>query len=255
MENNSYPSNETPPFEQLNLLQKFIRLFEPLENIIPSSYRMPFRYYAQYFFKALEPEIFILSDLIPKNGIAIDIGANRGIYAYALSKLASKVECFEPIPKCVKYLQDYGSNKITVHNVALSDQSGSMKLYIPILKGRTTLTRASLNKPNGPYVDLEVEIKTLDSFNFPKVDFIKIDVEGLESNVIKGASKTISQYRPKLLIEIDHHRNSAESFGWIFSFFEKLKYKPYLLRNGKLEECKDPKQEALLQYNFIFLPT
>lgn len=238
--------------DQLNWFQKFVRKFEKCENLIPKSFRVPFRYYAQKFLGALEPEMKFLSELSGARRIVLDIGANKGIYAYALSKVADKVICFEPIPQCAEYIKNFESNKIEVLNIALSDTMGKLEFYIPILNGRLTLTRASLAKPELPFESIFVDIKTLDSFDFSNIDFIKMDVEGFESNVIRGGLETLRKNMPNLLIEIDLRRNSKETFLWIFNTLSKLGYMSYIVESGVIRECPDPLTKALSNYNFIF---
>ncbi|MFB5649512.1 FkbM family methyltransferase [Leptospira wolffii] len=238
--------------DQLNLFQKFLRKFEKLELLVPKQIRVPFRYFAQKFLGALEPEMKFLKSLSGPGKLVLDIGANRGIYAYALSKIAEKVVCFEPIPECSKYIRDFKSNKIEVISVALSDKPGKLEFYIPILKGRLTLTRASLAKPDPPFESIQVEIRTLDSYDFPKIDFIKIDVEGFEAKVLQGGMNTLKRWTPNLLIEIDLRRISVDSFLWIFDELAKIGYVPYTVKSGKLTICPDPLTEAKVNYNFIF---
>lgn len=238
--------------DQLNLFQKFLRRFEKLEFFIPTRIRVPFRYYAQKFLGALEPEMQFLRMLSGERKLVLDIGANRGIYAYALSKIAERVICFEPIPECSKYISDFKSDKIEVISVALSDKPGKLEFYIPILKGRLTLTRASLAKPDLPFESIQVEIRTLDSFFFPKIDFIKIDVEGLEAQVLRGGMNTLKRWKPNLLIEIDRRRISDDTFLRIFDELAQIGYIPYTVKSGKLTFCPDPFNEAKVNYNFIF---
>ena len=60
-----------------------------------------------------------------------------------------------------------------------------------------------------------VQTKTIDSFDFPKMDFIKIDVEGWEEQVILGGLETIKKYNPKIYIEI--WRKNYDSISEIFN--------------------------------------
>ena len=59
-----------------------------------------------------------------------------------------------------------------------------------------------LNKKFKDKDEVIVKTKTLDSFNLPKVDFMKIDVEGYEAQVLSGAKETITKWKPKIYIEI-----------------------------------------------------
>ena len=71
----------------------------------------------------------------------------------------------------------------------------------------------------------------IDSFNFPKIDFIKIDVEGWEKQVLLGARKTIDKYRPKMYIEIwDKNYDTINELmnSWGYSLEKYKRTKNYL---------------------------
>ena len=78
-----------------------------------------------------------------------------------------------------------------------------------------------------------VPLKSLDSFAFQVVDFIKIDVEGHEFALLQGAVETIQASNPAMLIEIEQRHNNVDIFE-IFSFIENLGYKSYYLDEGML---------------------
>jgi FkbM family methyltransferase len=194
----------------------------------------------------------LLDRLVPRNGIAVDVGANYGIYAYALANITSTVHCFEPLSECCAYIEALRSDRITVHNCALSDTAGTLRLHIPRIQGRSMRTRASLEEPAGTFDVREVEVRTLDSFEFPEVDFIKIDVEGVESAMLRGARATLDRHHPSLLIEIGRERHSRQSFDEVIGWLRARGYQPHVLRGGGLRVSTDPWADALSHVNFVF---
>lgn len=138
---------------------------------------------------------------------AIDIGANCGIWTRVMARCFSRVSCFEPNVECheafeLNQSQD-GSCLIELHDEALGDKPDIIKLNTKLRS--TGFTRVD---DSG---DLIVEQKTLDSFGFTEVDFIKIDVEGWEHNVIKGGIETIRKWKPTIILE--QKPNNAELHG------------------------------------------
>jgi FkbM family methyltransferase len=202
----------------------------------------------------MESEIAALPTLVPPGSIAIDIGANRGIYAYALSRIASHVHSFEPLKECCEYIDDHGSARITVHNVALSDATGEFDLFIPIDEGRKILTRASLEPDHGQHEQRRILVMKLDDFDFGPIAFIKIDVEGAEFSVLRGAASTLDTHRPNLLVEIDRTRHDESSFRTMLDWLMKRGYVPHVFVEGKLRESSEPWRAPEAIYNFIFLP-
>src|SRR5262249_25646539 len=71
-----------------------------------------------------EPELRILRDIVRPGCTAIDIGANRGYYSYALSKIAGEVEAFEPNRAMAKFAKRKLGRAVRIHEVALSNQPG-----------------------------------------------------------------------------------------------------------------------------------
>lgn len=190
-----------------------------------------------------EPELANIKHILPNSKrIAIDIGANIGHYSIELSKYFEHVHAFEINDELTKDLTRTYRN-VSVKNVGLSSKRGKAVLYIPLLNGQLPLLGwASLTPGNCPDTDIhlekDVEITTLDSFNIQKVDFIKIDVEGHELEVLLGARQTLEKNSPTLLIEIKQ-QNTATTID----FLEKLGY----------NLCpKPPCIQDLPNENFIF---
>jgi|SRR5690348_4822936 FkbM family methyltransferase len=236
----------------MNPVASLAQRFQSIENLVPPRWRLPLRYHGQRLVGGLEPEMVLLEELVRPGDVTLDIGANHGVYAFALAKIACEVHCFEPLPECCRFINAWASPKVTVHNIALSDGRGMLRLYLPILNGRCVHTRASLNRPDGPCEIREVEVMTLDSFSLSRVDFIKVDVEGLEASVLRGAEHTLKAHRPTLLIEIDRARHDRDSFLAVHSALRTLGYQAHVCKAGKLVECYEPWDASQEHINFIF---
>ena len=140
--------------------------------------------------------MLLLSKLVSAEDRVIDIAGNWGIYAYTLSGLGSRLAVFEPNPQCFRALSSWASGKrnVEIYAVALSSQHGQGLLHIPVdATGQEHDASASLESRRDEVARcVEVEITTLESFGFQDAKFIKIDVEGHELDVLKGATKTIA---------------------------------------------------------------
>jgi FkbM family methyltransferase len=79
-----------------------------------------------------EPELAVLAELVPSGGTAVDIGANQGIFAYALSDIADRVVAFEPNPDYAAFARWMLRGRAEVHEVALSDKSSRGTLHVPL---------------------------------------------------------------------------------------------------------------------------
>ena len=165
-------------------------------------------------------------------GFAIDIGANIGLWSMDLSKYFNKLVCFEPNPLCQEYLKkNINMKNSKVHNYALGESEESKKLILhPTNSGASSfVNRTKIDiKDDGTKIygefpketpRVEVAVKKLDTFNFNKINFIKIDVQGFELNVLKGANKTLKKNNPVLCIEEDDSKNSL-----VIPYLEELNF-------------------------------
>lgn len=166
-----------------------------------------------------ERELHAIPMLAEPGAVAIDVGANKGVYSYLLSRICRAVEAFEPNPKICALLRRCVPANVSVHEVALSNQSGMTEMLLPIHRtgrfsnqGGTLQTRKLDGREFGTW---PVEQRRLDDYNFTDVCFIKMDVEGFELEVLEGAADTLAREKPTLLIEIDEtqsKRPMADSF-------------------------------------------
>ena len=211
-----------------------------------------------------EREIKIIPSLLANCNRAIDIGANVGVWSYWLSKHAKQVESFEPNPKIFNALKNIKINNVNSYNIALSNKSGSVDLLIP--KGSKGFSNqgASLSpiKVQGKHKSISIEAKCLDEYNFLDVNFIKIDVEGHEHEVIEGAQETIKKFKPTMVIEMEEKHNQIPIEDQISSV-EKLGYRCCVLINEKIIKIneidldkfhRNPTNKDSYLFNFIFYP-
>lgn len=206
-----------------------------LVGLVPKRLSLPVRYHYNRLSGRLEPELALLRTWVRPGTRALDVGANIGFYAYALSRLAAQVESFEPVPACVDVLKSYGARNIRVHNVALSDRPGHAVLQIPRVGGRLATARAHLDVrvQEEAHDRLTVQLRTLDSYAFDNVSFLKIDVEGHEMGVLRGARETILRNKPVLLVEVEQRHMEGRPITEVFGFITEMGYTGSFLRWGQ----------------------
>lgn len=208
-----------------------------------------------------ERELHLLPLIVPRHKVALDIGANKGVWAYCLSKICPQVHAFEPNPKMYQILKRGAAANVKTHPIALSDQSGTAELRVP--KGTKGYSNqgASLSefKVDGEFMSVSVESKRLDDMDFGEVGFIKLDVEGFELSVLKGAAKTIERDHPVMLIEMEA-RHTGRPLDEMIREVEAYGYTAYALSDDGLQTFarthngnhRDHHGKYL--FNFVFLP-
>lgn len=170
-----------------------------------------------------------LLDHLPNMGgrLALDIGANVGDYSLWLCRLFSQVHAFEPNPLA---LQEFHRNCSDVQNIfviecAVGAENGLLTLKTYKHHSHTsayddeTLDTITRGSATGQF---DVSMLSLDDagYDTEPVDFIKIDTEGFECEVLKGAEETIAARHPQLLIEI-HSESNGE---WCTQFLDRHHY-------------------------------
>ena len=223
-------------------------------------------YYRQKIAKEarkMEPELRILRELVPAGRTAIDVGANRGYYSYALSKIASRVEAFEPHPLLARFARRMLGPTIRVHEVALSNRDGSGTLYIPQLRDGvdvhygSSLTNVYKNVYKSlKYVEVTVRVATLDEFEFDDVGFIKIDAEGSDMDVIEGGRETIARNRPAMIVELVAITH-ADPLACVEHIKKTFRYDARIMVGDRLVDARATLQtppQVWNTFNVVFTP-
>lgn len=158
-------------------------------------------YISSYFAKGQfyeEPLLKYLEETY-KPKVIIDAGANIGNHSKFFTEvMGAEVWSFEPEPSNFRILKK--NHKDNNFNVGLSDEKGKAGIeQNPTNMGASEITEGD-----------SVKLETLDSYNL-EPDLIKIDVEGMESKVIKGAIETIKKFHPVLVVEHNDIQNIFET--------------------------------------------
>jgi len=169
----------------------------------------------------------ILPSLIDKDTVFVDVGAYMGFYTVYACRRARSVLAVEPNPMALAYLKanvalNNCHNTIIVPK-ATSDKRGVVKLRIPRPARRGHIpTTASIVWSFEEALEVDVEADTLDNIvdetGLDTVDIVKIDVEGAEGLVVKGAEKTLRKAKA-ILIEIWPENT------WIISYLQAMGYR------------------------------
>lgn len=204
-------------------------------------------HFAHARFNLIEAEARHLALFVPAGGVAIDAGANAGLYSYGLSRFCKKVHSFEINPAHCRMLRDFGAPNVEIHGVGLSNIHGEKTLYTPVHSGGMVLEGwASLEPGNCPgapkHLETRVRVVPLDEFEFPECVFLKVDVEGHELQVLEGAENTLRRTRPRILIEIRDSNLAA-----VDRLLESLAFRRMDIR--ALIGCPGA------QGNFFYMPT
>jgi FkbM family methyltransferase len=213
------------------------RLKSTIRDALPGALQVPLKFYVDRWRGYHEPEMTLLPYLVTPGDRAIDVGGNRGAYAYQLYRQGTKVEVFEPNPACFKVLQAWARHRdsVTIHPVGLSDHQGSVELQIPIDDSGVEHDASASMEPHlfARARAQVVSLRTLDSYGLEGARFLKIDVEGHESNVLKGAAALLAASRPAVLVEIER-RHLARPMVEVFDLIVQSGYVGWFLDRGVL---------------------
>lgn len=157
----------------------------------------------------------------------IEFGAHVGTSAIQYSKSFEKIISFEPLPdlfECLKYNTKKLSN-VEVHNFAISDTNGFTDIFVnPKNSGSNVIESEETskliksrwgNKNRQIFVEtkpIQVETRTIDSFGFNDVDFIKIDTEGFNIQPLMGMEETLRNNSPLIMMELGQDKNPGKKY-------------------------------------------
>jgi FkbM family methyltransferase len=198
--------------------------------------RFPARW-VRYFEKDYERDnIQFLSENCIKNMTAIDIGAHLGLMSVIISKLVGdhgKIYAFEPTERTFEVLKEIvrinkASHIIHPLNKAVSSFDGEVDFFVDQNEGSNA--NSLVSRTDKSRTAQRTSVIRLDTFTaglqLNKLDLIKIDAEGSELDVLKGAMQTISTFRPKIILAIHPSliRNNKQEPGDIFDLIMSLDY-------------------------------
>lgn len=152
--------------------------------------------------------------------VVFDLGAHHGFYTLLAANLVGptgKVIAFEPSPserrKLIWHIHLNRCHQVKVEPFALSDREGTMEFYLTRDNSANSLSPPEISPIVGKVI---VPVTTLDAYcqsnGIERIDLVKMDVEGAELLVLKGARQVLSKMRPVIIMEVSH-RTTAR-FGY-----------------------------------------
>ena len=159
----------------------------------------------------------------------LDIGAATGMYASHFAKHSKNVICFEAVPPVYEQLEKIKQSNANVitHNIAVSNHVGTNDFYVDDQR----LSNSSFQNLVGGQ-KITVDTVTIDSLKLVDVGFIKVDVEGVELDVLVGAADTIAEYKPTCMVEI-YEKFNKYPVETTFEFFFNRGYRCFYNHKGQ----------------------
>ncbi len=168
----------------------------------------------------------------PERPYCVDIGANIGLVTLACKSFApqARIYAVEALPPTVelltKNLEANDVDDVTVIRKALSDRPGKLDVVLPEDEGLGRVHVTESRPTQDPLRHCSVEATTLDQLvaehRIPQIDLLKIDVEGWETQVIRGGQRSIRELRPLSLVEFNVASDAPEIQERSFSLFQEL---------------------------------
>jgi FkbM family methyltransferase len=223
---------------------------------------------------------------LARPGTIVDVGAHAGAFTVPLAQIPDVcVLAFEPIPDVARRLQERlkrelqeRAGNVVVFSVALGDSPRRAQLSIPTVDGNPVLEWASIAKdferiraqdPGhlGAAIHYDVDVWPLDSLDLDDVKSIKLDAEGNEYPILRGARHTIARCRPFITVELEE-RHAAGCTWSVPAFLDALRYDAFFVhdqtvypvsalnrelmhRASSAPSCREYSDPYIFEYYFI----
>ncbi len=230
-----------------------------------------------FYISNLSRDYKFLDKIIRNSYRCLDIGANVGIFTLKMARLAGnegKIFSFEPSPFPFKELKEnikrFRAENVNINHFALvSDPKlKDIVFYIPVDEfgiarfGYGSLKQEFANfwiedncDKKDKFINCRVKTKTLDNFceenNIHKIDFIKIDTEGSEMDVVKGGEKIILKNLPLIQCEMSDDAFGSSVFKKLVDYMLELNFNRYVEINSCLKLVEGYKNYPGLKVNYF----
>lgn len=184
---------------------------------------------------------------VTPSSVVVDVGAHVGLFTIPIAKHVAHIHAIEPNTKTFALLEQNiernGITNATLHNVIIADAHKTFSESTDAPGAETQYHESATGKQGVP-------LHTI----VDQVDFIKIDVEGMELSVLRGAQSLINKHKPIILFEVnkkaldDHHVDRSE----LNKFFTHNQYQLYRIENGSLHELFSLQQSIFM--NVLAIP-
>jgi FkbM family methyltransferase len=223
-------------------------LVQNVESVVPNSQavilnNVSSEHAGWFTFAEIETKHFLTKSL-KKDSICFDVGANIGLYSlfFLQQSSDSKVFAFEPSSN-FRFLEqnipEFLKNRFQAFNLGLGDVDGVSENEIWESFGHKK-------------VKVSVNFSTLDTFlkhnPVERIDFLKIDTDGFETQILRGAGETLLKYRPLIIIESDGSSEGGQSFVEIDLTLNRLGYLHLGTLDGSNEIYADRSDSRLSEF-------
>jgi len=232
-----------------NIYYRLLHIFT-LGNGVPVTInnfrlKLPTRHYRMFPHDYEKSSFDFFRKHCKKGATTIDIGAHIGLYSVFFAKLTGgKVYSFEPTPSTVDVLKETirinkCNGQVTVIQAAVSEKPGTAVFFTSKTEDVSTsnsLVDFDLGEAYQREGSYEVTVTSVDEFvkdNNLTVNFLKIDAEGVELEVLKGARNTFLQQKPVAILGLHPfaYANKVSTLSQIWDLL--VEYKLNILMNGK----------------------
>jgi FkbM family methyltransferase len=241
------------PSRLANIIHSFLnRLAAERYPILPCDgvlkgfrMRVDWRLHRSFVYGSWEPEVVqsIQKHVLPRTRV-LDIGAQSGFYSLLLSKLVGPggmVFAFEPLPANFRILEENvrlnNIQNVMIRREAVSDRSGEISFKFPheetSLVAGPTIESDDLGTFQVPSICLDDFVRQTGH----SVQFIKMDVEGAETAVLRGAVQTLRTFHPPMIVELHYDPSQKgphpatlllEELGYQIEWLNKVEYRSHV---------------------------
>ena len=231
-----------------------------MQDINSPFSKIKFLYRAyKYRFRDDKAELRYIINSIKPGQLVLDIGCHKGGYLHWMRKAIGsqgEVIAFEPQPILHSYvdmaIKAFEYQNVQLHHAGVSSENGDLELYIPKAEGLTSpgaTFEKRKNTDKGHFISVPVfQLTEFLKDREKKVSFIKMDVEGHELEVFKGAKEILRKDAPRILVECENRHLHGLTVFDVFKFLTDLGYKGYFFHKGEKKPLSqfDPEEHQAI---------